>query len=156
MTYEVRVREVEAQPVLSIRAVVRVMELVGFFDEACKEVYEYLEREGVRPAGPPLSLWHSDPESNPGESDIETCVPVERPVPPSGRMKAGELPAGRLAYTIHEGPYDNMGEAFDAVWRWMQSNGRKPAGPPRDVVLVGPNDTDDPTQYCTEIAWPLR
>jgi hypothetical protein len=36
VTYEVRVREVEVQPVLSIRAVVPVMALVGFFDEACK------------------------------------------------------------------------------------------------------------------------
>jgi effector-binding domain-containing protein len=156
VTYEVRVREVEVQPVLSIRAVVPVMALVGFFDEACKEMYEYLEREGVRPAGPPLSLWHSDPESTPGESDIEVCVPVERPVLPSGRMKAGELPDDRLAYTIHEGPYDNMGGAFDAVWGWIRKNSREPAGPPRDVVLVGPNDTNDPTQYRTEIAWPLR
>ena len=156
MTYEVKVREVEAQPVLSIRAVVPVMELVGFFDEACREMYEFLEREGVRPAGPPFSLWHSDPESTPGESDIEVCVPVERPVLPSGWMNAGELPVGRLAYTIHEGPYDSMGEAFDAVWSWMQSNGRQSAGPPRDVVLVGPNDTADPAQYRTEVAWPLR
>ncbi len=154
--YEVKVREVAAQPVLSIRAVVPVMELVDFFDEACQEMYAYLEREGVRPAGPPLSLWYSDPESTPGESEIQVCVPVERPVLPSGRMKPDELPAGQLAYTIHEGPYDSMREAFDAVWSWIQSNSREPAGPPRDVVLVGPNDTDDPAQYRTEIGWPLR
>lgn len=156
MTYEVKVREVAAQPVLSIRAVVPVMELVGFFDEACKEMYEYLEREGVRLAGPPMSLWHSDPESTPGESDIEVCVPVERPVPPSGKMRGGELPAGPLAHTIHEGPYDTMGGAFDAVWGWIQRNRHEPAGPPRDVVLVGSSDTDDPARYRTEIARPIR
>ena len=156
MSYEVKVRHVAAQPVLSIRARVPVMELVGFFDEACREMYAYLERVGARPTGPPLSLWYSDPDITPGESEIETCVPIEQPVPSSGRMTAGELPAGPLAYTIHEGPYDDMRAAFDAVWEWIQGNNREAAGPPRDVILVGPGDTDNPEEYRTEIGWPIR
>lgn len=155
MTYEVKVKEVAAQPILSIRARVPEGELVAFFDEACGEMYAYLERVGVRPAGPPMSQWYSDPEMTPGEAEIETCIPVEQHAPSSGRVKAGALPAGPLAYTVHDGPYDNMGEAFDAVRAWIQINGRKTAGPPRDVVLVGPNDTDNALAYRTEIAWPI-
>lgn len=156
MSYEIRVKDVPSQPIVSIRARVPVLSLVAFFDDACQEMYAYLERMDVRPAGPPLSLWHSAPGDFPGESEIETCVPVEQPVPSSGRMTSANLPAGKLAYTIHEGPYDGMDAAFDAVWGWIQRNNREAAGPPRDVILVGPRDTGDPQEYRTEVAWPVR
>ena len=145
-----RVKEVAAQPVLSIHAVVPRHELVRFFDEACDEMYEYLDRIGTRPAGPPMSLWHSAPGEIENASAIQTCIPVERAVPSQGRMQAGELPAGQLAYTIHVGPYDDMGQAFEAVWSWIQTEGHETVGPPRDVILAGSRDTDDPAEYRTE------
>lgn len=156
MLYEVNVRDVPAQPILGIRAVVAPLELAGFFEDACRDMYAYLDRIGVSPAGPPMSLWHSSPDESREGVDIQTCVPIERPAQSSGRMMAGELPAGRLAYTIHSGPYDGMWAAFDAVWAWIGRNGCEPAGPPRDIILVGAHDVVDPYQYRTEVAWPVR
>jgi effector-binding domain-containing protein len=156
MTYQIQVREVSAQPILSIRAVVPTLELVKFFDDACDEMRAYLTQVGISAAGPPMSLWHSAPGQIPDASDIETCLPVERPVPSSGRMRYRELPAGLQAFAVHHGGYDEMGNAFDAVWRWIQENGYEMDGPPCDVVLVGPTDTDDPSAYRTEIVYPVR
>ncbi len=155
MAYAIHVREVGPQPILSIRAVVRTLELVQFFDEACKEMQTYLTQVGVRTVDPAMSLWQSAPGQIPDGSDIETCLPIEGPVPPSGRMRYSELSAGLQAFTVHYGAYDDMGNAFDAVWHWIQEHGYEMAGPPRDVVLVGPNDTSDPSAYRTEIVYPV-
>jgi effector-binding domain-containing protein len=155
MAYQIQVREVSSQPALSIRAVVHTLELVRFFDEATSEIRTYLNRAGVRAVGPPRSLWHSAPGEIPDSSDIETCLPIEHPVPSSGRMRSAVLPAGLQAFTVHYGAYDEMVNAFDAVWQWIQEHGYEMVGPPCDVVLVGPNDTSDPSAYRTEIVYPV-
>lgn len=155
MPYTIQVRAVPPQPILSIRAVVRTPELVQFFDEACREMEIYLAQVGVRRTGAPMSLWHSAPGEIPDSSDIETCLPVDKPVPPSGRMGFRILPAGTQAFTVHQGAYDDMGNAFDAVWQWIEEQGYKMAGAPRDVVLVGPNETSHLQEYRTEIVYPV-
>ena len=155
MTYQIQLREARPQPILSIRAVVPTMQLVQFFDEATQEMQAYLEEQGVRRTGPAMSLWHSAPGQIPGASDIETCWPIEGPVPPMGQMHYRVLPAGLEAITIHHGSYDDMGNAFDALWQWTQEQGYEMTGPPRDVVLVGPADAGDPSAYRTEIVYPV-
>lgn len=155
MTYQIQLREVEAQPILGIRAVVPTLELVQFFDEASREMQTYLEQQGIRTTGPAMSLWHSAPGQIPDASEIETCWPIEAPVPSMGRMKYRLLPAGLEACTIHHGSYDDMGNAFEALWQWTQEQGYEMTGPPRDAVLVGPNDTADPSAYRTEIIYPV-
>ena len=151
MTYTIQLREVSPQPILSIRAIVPTLELVGFFEEATREMQTYLAQVGVRPVGPPMSLWHSAPGQIPNASDLETCWPIEGPVPSSGQMNFAELPAGLEAFTLHEGDYDTMGYAFDAIWHWIQEQGFEMAGVPRDRVFVGPNDTTD----RAEIVYPV-
>src|SRR3990172_8918719 len=98
MAYQIQIREVGPQPILSIRAVVRTPELVRFFDEACNEMQRYLAQVSIRTTGPAMSLWHSAPGQIPDGSDIETCWPIEAPVASSGRMRYGELPAGLEAF----------------------------------------------------------
>jgi effector-binding domain-containing protein len=155
MAYEIQVREVNPQPILSIRAIVPTLNSIQFFDEACSEMQAYLKQVDVQTVGPAMSLWHSAPGEIPDASDIETCLPIERPAPSAGRMRYSELPAGLQAFTVHHGPYDDMVNAYDAVWHWIQEHDYKMAGPPRDVVLVGPNDTSDPSKYRTEIVYPV-
>ena len=155
MTYDVHRREVNERPILSVRAVVRTDELVAFFDAAVAEMRAYLAQLSVTAAGPPGSLWHSAPGEIPDASDVETYLPLERPVPSSGRMTGRALPAGLEAFTVHAGNYDTMGSAFDAVWNWLQANGYQMDGPPADVVLVGPGDTAAPDDYRTEIVYRL-
>lgn len=156
MPYDIQIKETGAQPVVSIRAVVASAELVDFFEDACREIREYLAQIGERPVRPPMSLWHSSPEQSRDGVDFEPCLPVEHRVPPRGRIRADELPAGLVISTIHSGDYDTMGAAFDAVWSWIVGHGYEPAGPPRDVVLIGAHDTGDPAGYRTEIAWPVH
>lgn len=153
--YEIQVRTEPARWVISVRAVVPNPQLVQFFEEMIDEMESHLSRVSGERSGPPFSIWHSPPEQIPGHMDIEVCVPVSEPVAEQGRLKVRQLPAGNLAVTLHKGPYDNMVAAFDAVSSWMSKHNRQPAGPPRDIILVGPRDTTDPAAYRTEVAYPL-
>lgn len=155
MIYEIHTRHVSAQAVLSIRAVVPTSELIQFFDTACEEIGAHLAQLGMTPAGPAMSLWHSAPGQIPNASDIETCLPVNQLVSASGRMSSRELPGGLEAFTVHSGGYENMVDAFDAVWKWIEAEGYEMTGPPRDVVLIGPGHTSDPAAYRTEVVYPI-
>jgi len=59
--------------------------------------------------------------------DFDVGVPVTDPVKPTGRIQAGQLPAARVARTIHHGPYEDCRRLaeFDA---WIAKNGHNPAG----------------------------
>lgn len=155
MDYEIKIRTLEAQPMVSIRTRTSLAELAGVMGRAYGELYGYLGELGVRPAGPPLVLYH-DPEFKEDDLDVEIGVPASERVPSRGSVITGELPAGTVAYTMHPGPYGEIGAAYRAVLAWMQTRGHESAGPPREVYLVGPGQAESETEYRTELNWPIR
>jgi effector-binding domain-containing protein len=155
MAYEVKVREVVPQPVLSVRTRTSLAQIADLMGAAFGEMFGYLFQAGAQPAGPPCSIYH-DPEFREDDLDVEICVPVDRPLPPQGRVQMSELPGGTVAYTLHVGPYDGVGPAYQAVTTWIQEHGHETAGPPRETYLNGPDEVKDPSEYRTEIIWPIR
>lgn len=61
MPYEVQIRVVGPQTIMSICAVVSTLEMVKFFDDACNEMRAYVTQIGGRIVGPAMSLWQSEP-----------------------------------------------------------------------------------------------
>jgi effector-binding domain-containing protein len=153
--YRVQVKDIPAQSVASVRGRAPTTDVARFLREAYEELFGYLDELGIGPAGPPLAVYHGDGPSE-GYFDIEACVPLATPVPPRGRIAARELAATTVASTLHGGPYDEEHPAYRALLTWMEENGHQPGGPPRELYLVSPGDTDDPADYRTEIVWPIR
>ena len=60
------------------------------------------------------------------------------------------------ATTIHKGPYDNIGKAYQALMQWCESNGYGLDGPDREVYLVCPPEVSDPSAYVTELQQPIK
>ena len=71
-------------------------------------------------------------------------------------MNGRELPGGRVAYTLHSGPYESVGPIYAVLQKWIQEHGHECAGPPREVYLVGPGQVSDPAAFRTEVQWPIR
>lgn len=155
MPYEVTVKQVEPQSILSIRTRTSLAEIGQAAGQAFGELYAYLGQLGVPPAGPPLAIYH-DPEFREDDMDAEFCVPVGRPLSGKGRMNGGSLPGGPAACTLHAGPYPEIGPAYQAVMGWIHERGHETAGPPREVYLVGPAQRPDPADFRTELVWPIR
>jgi len=124
---DVEVRELEVQPMLSIRTTITAKELGEKMGEKFEALRGYLQKLGVKPAGPPFVRYHTfDWE---GEADFEMGVPVGERVEGEGWIASGELPAGPAVSTIHTGPHEKLGEAYERINGWMRENGREAASP---------------------------
>jgi predicted transcriptional regulator YdeE len=53
----------------------------------------------------------------------------------SRRVKVRTLPASTVACTIHNGPFTTIGEAYNAIGKWITDNGYRITGPCREVYL---------------------
>jgi len=151
-TQEVVLKKIPAQAVASVRDTVPISGIGQLFGE----VFGYLGRHRVNPAGPPVGVYY-DEEFREEEVDIEIAVPVAGPVPAGDRVKPGELPgAEEMACIVHEGGYDTIGGSYGQLMAWVEANGYRMTGPVREVYLRGPESGDDPSIYVTEIQLPVE
>lgn len=150
---EVEIKELPAQPVVSIRAKVRMDELADFFGKAFSKLFPYVASVGEAPVGPPIATYHSAP--TPEGIDVEVCVPIGEAVGGSGEIRSSVLPAGTFASTLHAGPYEEFARTYGLLQVWMGENGYALAGPSREVYIVGMGQVDDPSGYLTEILFPV-
>jgi effector-binding domain-containing protein len=127
----------------------QVREVMG---PGLQEVRAALARQGLAAAGPWLTHHLSFP---PGQFDFEICVPVPRPVLAEGRVRAGLLPAGRVARTLHRGSFEGLGAAWGELDAWIAAQGLKAATHLWEVYLAGPEASPDPASWRTELNRPL-
>ena len=153
MAYEVELKELKPQPMVSIRTSCKVVEIGPVLAEILPEVFHYLDKRGVRPAGPPFTRYHS---FDGNDCEIEAGMPVAEPQPGEGRVTAGELPGGTVASTVHVGPYEELPSAHDAVDAWLKKNGKESRGPQWESYITDPGEEPDPHKRKTELLWPVE
>ncbi|MEW6094857.1 MAG: MerR family transcriptional regulator [Chloroflexota bacterium] len=153
--YDVVIKKVEPIKVASVRGVVPTPpEQGGLWNE----LGEYFAGQRAHPVGPCFSLYH-DEEHKEHDWDIEVCEPIAEDLKPAGDVKVRTLPAVQtMACTVHAGPFVTIGEAYDAILKWVDENGYQVTGPCREVYLQGPKkqgDQNDPGTV-TEIQFPVE
>ena len=154
MTYQVTVKELPPQPVVSVH--LHGLENIGqVMGPTLGRLFGYVAESGASPAGPPFCIYH-DAEAMSEDMAFDVCVPTGRLLSPTDDIDAYELPGGRAAATLHVGPYTDVGGAYQALMGWIQAHGHETAGPPREIYLSDPNQVDDPSQLRTEVLWPIR
>ena len=138
-------------------------------DEAFPELFDWLEKHGIPPAGPPiLRCWRIDADGEP--LLMEAGCPVAGPVPVKGEIRTDTLPAGRYLTATHVGPYrsesePDLGAAREALLDYALREGLVIARPLKgggeellcglDRMLVSPADTPDSASWKTEIDYLL-
>ncbi|MFH1149155.1 MAG: MerR family transcriptional regulator [Actinomycetota bacterium] len=155
MGSEVETKDLANQPVLSIRFKTSMAGIGDAVGVAFGKIFGYLGQTGTPPAGPPFALYY-DMEMKEEDIDMEICVPVSGETEGAGEVVGRVVPGGSAVSTMHAGPYDQVGGAYEALMTWMKENGYEPAGPAREVYLVGPDKVQDPAEYRTEVLIPAR
>jgi effector-binding domain-containing protein len=153
MQYEFEIKEIEPQPVASIRLKCKAAEVGPIINEILPEIFKYLEGRGVHPCGPPFTCYHGYAGD---EVEMESGFPVSEPQPEKGRIKSGELPGGTVAATVHAGPYEDLPKAHDALHEWIQDQGREPAGKQWEYYLTDPGIEPDLNTQRVELLWPVK
>jgi effector-binding domain-containing protein len=153
LPYPIKTTKLKPQPTATIRVTTQPSRIGEAFGEVLPEVASYLERIGVRPAGPPFARYF---DYNDDEADFEAGFPVSEPVPGEGRIAAGELPGGRAAVTTYVGPYEGLQDVHEEIGEWVLANEHDPGGAVWEVYVTGPPDEPDAGSWRTELVWPLR
>jgi effector-binding domain-containing protein len=153
MSYEITVRRLEPQAVMSVRGKTRFARLAQTIGEFLTEVWNHVQESGGTSAGPPFTRYHAVIGE---EIDLEAGLPVAAPVGEGGRIRAGQLPGGEAVSTVHVGPYELLPQAGAALDEWVERNRREAAGPNWELYWTDPGAEPDPLRWKTEVVKPLR
>ena len=153
---EVVLKSIESIYCLAIREIVAQPEAVG---KVMEESYGAMMPRGIAPAGQPMTIYH-DPEFKPENLDVEFIFPVgasvKDPVPLSEerQLVPKELTGiETAATTIHKGDYGTLDQSYGMIAQWIETNGFRVAGPPREIYLTAPGDA---AGTLTEIQFPVE
>lgn len=154
MPYEVIVKEVAAVPVAALTLRTSLAAIGADMGRGFGAVVGAIGTAGAEPAGTPFVVYH-DVIDEQTAGDIEICIPVPAGTAlPDGPVRYREVPGGPVAATVHRGPYQEISPAYHVVTGWIEQQGVKPAGPPREVYLNDPQ-TVTPDELLTEVQFPL-
>jgi DNA-binding transcriptional MerR regulator len=153
MLYEVTIKQVPAQHVAVLRRRTTAATIGDDVGRSFGAVSAAVARSGAGFAGPPFLVMTEMVDADGGE--LEVGFPVATPFTDDGDVVGRAEPATLVAATLHHGPYDEEGPAYQTVDAWVQEHGHASAGLPREVYLTDPDETPDPADYVTEIQFPI-
>ena len=145
------IEEREPVPVLSIRRTVEVARLTEAQGERLQDLWSFIRRRGVQPAGPPFVRYHTFGET---ETDLEVGIPVRQAVLGEGEVADGALPGGTAITTWHIGSHDGLGDAYARLAAWVEEHGREADGAAWEVYTwIDPGLEPDPSAWPAPTAW---
>jgi len=142
-----------------IRTEVPMGQLPNAIPQLLGEVFAWLGKQGITPAGAPFIRYHVIDMK--AKLDIELGVPVAAAVSGNGRVSAGVLPAGRYASLIYTGVTNGL-EGNRVLIDWAKEKGiawdrwdsdKGDAFRSRiESYLTDPDEEPDPAKWETEVA----
>ena len=122
MSYSIELAPSEAIHTAVIRGQMEPEELSRFVPAACGEVWSFIRAAGLPRPGRHLALYLDT------QGSVEVGAEVAEPFASNVRVQCSQLPAGRVATTVHFGPYPGLSKAHAAIRRWCAEEGHPLSG----------------------------
>jgi effector-binding domain-containing protein len=86
--------------------------------DAFKTVYAIIDKQGLKAAGPPMTIYTSTDDSG---FQFKAAVPIEAAPanPPQGDIAVSQSPAGKAYRFVHRGSYDSMDTTYEAITNFL-------------------------------------
>ena len=106
-----------------------------------------------QPGAAMVAIYHDDPETKPAaelRSEAGIVVAARTTLPEA--LHEVRLPAGRYARTVHQGPYEGLGDAWaNFLGRWLAQSGHRVGnGAMFELYRNSPMDTQ-PSELVTDL-----
>ena len=167
---QIRLREMEEKSMSNYEVITKTIEsqlvaatlgVIPNFDDCAPTieskfdlVYGYVFSQGIKEINAGINIYH-ETKLRDRNIPIETVVPITRSIPSSDRVWIYELPEiATVACTVHQGEFETIGQAYNALLAWISKHEYQIAGSTREVYLRYERD-GDPAQYVTEIQIPI-
>jgi effector-binding domain-containing protein len=145
MRYEIEIVQRREQPAVVVHGNLTVGGIPAFLAGAFGATAAVVGRQGLTFAGPPFGRYVPKPD---GTFDVEAGFPVAGSPQPAGEVVAISLPGGPTARTMHVGPYDQVGLAYEAVEKWLAEHDYTVVGAPWECYLDQPGVPNPRTAVC--------
>lgn len=138
--YEVVLKSVEAQTVVSCRRVVPDLSVMQDYRcEMYENLYRWLADQHIATRDPELAIYYNV-EYVEADIDMELGTPIDQHTlknsAPPDTITISELPAVEtMACVIHKGDMWDIGQAMVALYSWIGAHGYASAGPYRELHL---------------------
>lgn len=159
MSPTVMTTELPDRHMLSITRHVDISELHVHLSESYEKIAALIAESGVEQDGKPVAIYHGEVNAQ-KNGPVEVGIPVKTVPAVSGDIQSGTLPGGSIAYmslTLRQAHFPEILGYYDAVYNWIEENGRQIADSPREVYETRPMDKEaGMDQPFLEIAWPYK
>ena len=155
-TYDVVLKKVAPLQVAQIHGVAPSMEVIGpTLDRLFDQVVGYINQQGATCTGPAITLYY-DSEFSERNVSVGACMPFAGLLNDGEQVKVDELPAvATMASAIHHGSFNTMNQAYNAILKWIETNGYHISGPNRELNLEYERGGDQ-SKFVTEIQFPVE
>ncbi|MFE9786781.1 MerR family transcriptional regulator [Nocardia salmonicida] len=154
---EVEYRIEPAFTALTVTGRIERIAIADWCGTAFEQLYTTLLESGVDPGGVAGATY-----SNEFFTDDNGAVTAFVPLPPgaelvpTGAFAVVDFPARHFAVAVHVGPFEDFDRTYGALGSHVAEHGAAlPDEPVRERYLVGPDITDNPADYRTEVCWPI-
>jgi DNA-binding transcriptional MerR regulator len=147
-------RVLEGGPTISVAADVAREGVAAWFRDALARLRAIAAATGLEQAGPMGGIY-GDELFTQDAGHARVYLPVRDSPALDVTGARWELPAGRFAVALHDGPHSDVDRTYAALGTYAAAHGRDGTGPVRERYLTDPLDIPDATQWRTEVCWPL-
>ena len=135
---EFEFRQTAQQHTAAMRMTRPVTQIGPAMGEAFPKIYHAVVSSGVEPAGMPLARYFDFGEE---ATTFECAIPVPGPFTATGEVQPSTVGGGEAACAVHVGPYEKIGQTWEALMAWVTEQGKAPTGPTWEVYIDDPQET---------------
>jgi DNA-binding transcriptional MerR regulator len=151
---DIQVKRIPAVRVAELTATAASLEpesITPVIQPLYRELGGLLGRAGLVPAGPAIAYYEDTPAGD--GVLVHATLPVNAEPGSSRDFAITDLPEiGQAATIVHRGSMDNVMATIQTLARWIDDNGYRSAGHPRELYLECPDDQD---KWVTELQEPI-
>jgi len=129
-------------------------------DEAIKEIFEkdygelmqFIQQNKLQPLK--FMAWHYTTQA-PWALDV-AIETNQLPAQLSGRIQSRTQTGGEMLIAHVRGAYDQLGQAYAQIEKWMKENNQKAKTTPFEIYINNPFTVKDPSEIRTDIYQPIE
>jgi DNA-binding transcriptional MerR regulator len=150
----VSLRSVPEMSVIAITEIIGPDGVVAWWQAALSELHHLVGDAHLQQTGPAGGLFDEALyQQDMGEAIM--FIPVAGNPAPSGRIRPLEIPAARLAVTVHHGSTADIDLAYADLGTYLAEHHLRVGRQIREHYLCDQFETPDTRRWQTEIAWPI-
>lgn len=100
-------------------------------------------------------IVYLDNEYRDKDMNIEFCESVDRMEEDFDDIRFKKIESVEAVTVIHKGAYAGLSHAYDYIFKWIDENGYKAAGSPREKYIDGIWNKESEEDWLTELQVPI-